>query len=120
MSATSYSNLFLFLSLKMFDVYQMLPGEVPLHTTVCHLGLAWASPASPRGCSGAAPAPRNAGTRTILLQGQTSRAGSAGSSAPCREGLSPGWCARGEDEPHRIYNNTSVQHLSSKRCTNIN
>lgn len=51
MSATSYSDLFLFLLLKVFDVYQVMPGEVPLHTSACPLGLAWASPGSPRGCS---------------------------------------------------------------------
>lgn len=53
-----------FLLLKMFDVCQTMPGEVLLHTSPCHLGLAWASPGSPRGCSRAAPAPGDAGTLT--------------------------------------------------------
>lgn len=45
MSAMSYSDLFLFLLLKMFDVYQTMAGEVQLHTPACSSGLIWASPA---------------------------------------------------------------------------
>lgn len=64
MSATSYSDLFLFPLLKMFDVHQVMSGSAASHLCL------------PLG-SQAAPAPPIPGTK--LLQGQTGRAGSAGS-----------------------------------------
>lgn len=42
-SATSYSDLFLFPLLKMTDVYQTVPGEVPPHTSTSY----WACGAAP-------------------------------------------------------------------------
>jgi len=61
----------------MFDVYQMAPGEVLLHTSACRSGLAWPSPA--------APAPPNPGA----APGGTRAGSGPSSSGPCREGLPP-------------------------------